>query len=178
MKGPPASPTPLVNVTVVRARHSVQPASATAHESASGFRNASGRLHLPHHLLLRPLSLPLEALAVQVGRREFVTVAADVNHVSGVADEFGSALLARLGLADDVVWVEHPAVAADSALPTRSGHAQPRAAWVFNPLQGALVQTSTGSVSLSSAEEPYDSDMTHSYRLTEGRLIRYPLICR
>ena len=33
----------------------------------------------------------------------------------------------------------------------------------------------TGSVSLGSAEEPYDSDMTHSYRLTEGRLIRYPL---
>jgi len=34
----------------------------------------------------------------------------------------------------------------------------------------------TGSVSLGSAEEPYDSDMTHSYRLTEGRLIRYPLL--
>ena len=33
----------------------------------------------------------------------------------------------------------------------------------------------TGSVSLGSAEEPYDSDMTHSYRLTEGRLIRYPM---
>ena len=32
----------------------------------------------------------------------------------------------------------------------------------------------TGSVSLGSAEEPYDSDMTQSYRLTEGRLIRYP----
>jgi len=31
------------------------------------------------------------------------------------------------------------------------------------------------NVSLGSAEEPYDSDMTHSYRLTEGRLIRYPL---
>jgi len=31
-------------------------------------------------------------------------------------------------------------------------------------------------VSLGSAEEPYDSDMTHSYRLTEGRLIRYPLL--
>ena len=31
------------------------------------------------------------------------------------------------------------------------------------------------AVSLGSAEEPYDSDMTHSYRLTEGRLIRYPL---
>ena len=29
-------------------------------------------------------------------------------------------------------------------------------------------------VSLGSAEGPYDSDMTHSYRLTEGRLIRYP----
>ena len=34
----------------------------------------------------------------------------------------------------------------------------------------------TGSVSLGSAEGPNDSDMTHSYRLTEGRLIRYPLI--
>ena len=34
----------------------------------------------------------------------------------------------------------------------------------------------TDSVSLGSAEEPYDSDMTHSYRLTEGRLIRYPLL--
>ena len=34
----------------------------------------------------------------------------------------------------------------------------------------------TDGVSLGSAEEPYDSDMTHSYRLTEGRLIRYPLI--
>jgi len=33
----------------------------------------------------------------------------------------------------------------------------------------------TGSVSLGSAEGPYDSDMTHSYRLTEGRLIRYPM---
>ena len=33
----------------------------------------------------------------------------------------------------------------------------------------------TNDVSLGSAEEPYDSDMTHSYRLTEGRLIRYPL---
>ena len=30
-------------------------------------------------------------------------------------------------------------------------------------------------VSLGSAEEPNDSDMTHSYRLTEGRLIRYPM---
>ena len=29
--------------------------------------------------------------------------------------------------------------------------------------------------SLGSAEELYDSDMTHSYRLTEGRLIRYPM---
>ena len=29
-----------------------------------------------------------------------------------------------------------------------------------------------GGVSLGSAEAPYDSDMTHSYRLTEGRLIR------
>ena len=34
-----------------------------------------------------------------------------------------------------------------------------------------------GGVSLGSAEEPQDSDMTHSYRLTEGRLIRYPLCC-
>ena len=34
----------------------------------------------------------------------------------------------------------------------------------------------TDNVSLGSAEEPYDSDMTHSYRLTEGRLIRYPMI--
>jgi len=33
----------------------------------------------------------------------------------------------------------------------------------------------TDAVSLGSAEEPYDSDMTHSYRLTEGGLIRYPL---
>ena len=33
----------------------------------------------------------------------------------------------------------------------------------------------TGSVSLGSAEEPYVPDMTHSYRLTEGRLIRYPV---
>ena len=33
----------------------------------------------------------------------------------------------------------------------------------------------TDAVSLGSAEEPYDSDMTHSYRLTEGRLIRYPM---
>ena len=33
----------------------------------------------------------------------------------------------------------------------------------------------TDVVSLGSAVEPYDSDMTHSYRLTEGRLIRYPL---
>ena len=36
----------------------------------------------------------------------------------------------------------------------------------------------TDNVSLGSAEEPYDSDMTHSYRLTEGRLIRYPMIHR
>ena len=34
----------------------------------------------------------------------------------------------------------------------------------------------TDAVSLGSAEEPYAPDMTHSYRLTEGRLIRYPLI--
>jgi len=33
----------------------------------------------------------------------------------------------------------------------------------------------TDGVSLGSAEGPYDSDMTHSYRLTEGRLIRYGL---
>ena len=31
------------------------------------------------------------------------------------------------------------------------------------------------NVSLGSVEGPYESDMTHSYRLTEGRLIRYPL---
>ena len=29
------------------------------------------------------------------------------------------------------------------------------------------------NVSFGSTEEPYDSDMSHSYRLTEGRLIRY-----
>ena len=34
----------------------------------------------------------------------------------------------------------------------------------------------TDDVSLGSAEGPYEPDMTHSYRLTEGRLIRYPLI--
>ena len=28
----------------------------------------------------------------------------------------------------------------------------------------------TGSVTLGSAEGPFDSNMTHSYRLTEGRL--------
>ena len=33
----------------------------------------------------------------------------------------------------------------------------------------------TEGVSLGSVEEPYVPDMTHSYRLTEGRLIRYPL---
>jgi len=32
-----------------------------------------------------------------------------------------------------------------------------------------------GGVSLGSAEGPYDPDMTHTYRLTEGRLIRYRL---
>ncbi len=38
---------------------------------------------------------------------------------------------------------------------------------------GVWVQPyATDAVSLGSAEEPYDSDMTHSYRLTEGRLIR------
>ena len=42
---------------------------------------------------------------------------------------------------------------------------------------GVWVQPyATDAVSLGSAEEPYDSDMTHSYRLTEGRLIRYPMI--
>ena len=30
----------------------------------------------------------------------------------------------------------------------------------------------TAGVSLGSTEEPYDPHMTHSYRLTEGRLIR------
>ena len=35
--------------------------------------------------------------------------------------------------------------------------------------------TTAPGVSLGSAEEPYHPDMTHSYRLTEGRLIRYPL---
>jgi len=33
----------------------------------------------------------------------------------------------------------------------------------------------TENVSFGSTERPYDSDMTHSYRLTEGRLIRYPV---
>ena len=32
----------------------------------------------------------------------------------------------------------------------------------------------TDGVSPGSAEEPYVPGMTHSYRLTEGRLIRYP----
>ena len=41
---------------------------------------------------------------------------------------------------------------------------------------GVWVQPyATDAVSLGSAEEPYDSDMTHSYRLTEGRLIHYPM---
>ena len=39
----------------------------------------------------------------------------------------------------------------------------------------SLLLCAMDSVSLGSAEEPYDLDMTHSYRLTEGRLIRYPL---
>ena len=63
-----------------------------------------------------------------------MTGAADVNHVSGIGDEVGSALLASLGLADDVVRVEHLAGTADSARPTHSGHDSRRAAWVFNPL--------------------------------------------
>ena len=63
-----------------------------------------------------------------------MTGAADVNHVSGIGDEVGSALLASLGLADDVVRVEHLAGTADSACPTHSGHDSRRAAWVFNPL--------------------------------------------
>ena len=33
------------------------------------------------------------------------------------------------------------------------------------------------SVSFGSTEKPYDSDMTHSYRLTEDWLIRYPVLC-
>ena len=127
-----------MNVTELRTRHRVQPASPTTHQSASGFRDAPDRLHLPHRLLrpfhLRPALLRLEPLAVLIGCREFVTGAADVNHVSGIGDEVGSALLASLGLADDVVRVEHLTGTADSARPTHSGHDSRRAAWVFNPL--------------------------------------------
>ena len=42
--------------------------------------------------------------------------------------------------------------------------------------RGGLHGSSILYKSLGSTEELYDSDMTHSYRLTEGRLIRYPLI--
>ena len=58
-----------------------------------------------------------------------------------------------------------------SSIPTKTALSEcARDSW------GVWVQPyATDAVSLGSAEEPYDSDMTHSYRLTEGRLIRYPL---
>ena len=68
-----------------------------------------------------------------------------MNHVSGIGDEVGSALLASLGLADDMVRVEHLAGTADSACPTHSGHDSRRAAWVFNPLGSGLDDQSSSS---------------------------------
>ena len=106
-----------------------------------GHRLASARLRF----LLRPLRLlsplrfvrllsPLRFVLRPLlrGGGQVVTPAADVNHVTGVGDQVASVESLGLGLADDVVRVEHPLVAADAARSPDADHAQPRGAWAFN----------------------------------------------
>jgi len=145
-----ASPTPVVNVTVVRARRSVQSASTTAYETASRFRYAPSRLHLlllrlrlrgdPHPRLHFLLHLRYGQLSIQRGDGHVVVMGAELDQVPRVRQERGvKPLVHDTSLSDDVVpfrWLSPaPGDTAPPGLLRHLGHATSKAAMVFNPLQ-------------------------------------------
>ncbi len=148
MSAPPAS---VVNVTELRTGHRVQPASATTHQSASGFRDAPSRLYLPHslrlllpllelRLRLRLLRILAQVLVIQRGGGHVVMMRTQLDQVSWVGQEGCIEPFAHdTTLRNDVVPLgglsPAPGDAATTGLLRHPGHDSRRAAWVFNPLQ-------------------------------------------
>ena len=141
------SPPARVNVTELRTGHRVQPASATAHQSASGFRDAPSRLHLSHSLRLLGLRLRLhllrnlaQVLVIHRGGGHVVMMRTQLDQVSWVGQEGWIETLAHdTPLSNDVVPLGGLSPASGDAatigLLRHLGHDSRRAAWVFNPLQ-------------------------------------------
>ena len=144
------SPPARVNVTELRTGHRVQPASATTHQSASGFRDAPSRLYLPHSLRLLPLlelrlrlrllRILAQVLVIQRGGGHVVMMRTQLDQVSWVGQEGWIEPLAHdTPLSNDVVPLgglsPAPGDAATTGLLRHPGHDSRRAAWVFNPLQ-------------------------------------------
>ena len=146
-----ASPASVVNVTELRTGYRVQPASATAHQPASGFRDAPSRLHLPHslrlllplprlRLRLRLLRILAQVLVIQRGGGHVVMMRTQLDQVSWVGQEGWIETLAHdTPLSNDVVPLGGLSPASGDAatigLLRHLGHDSRRAAWVFNPLQ-------------------------------------------
>ncbi len=146
-----APPALVVNVTELRTGHRVQPASATTHQSASGFRDAPSRLYLPHslrlllpllglRLRLRLLRILAQVLVIQRGGGHVVMMRTQLDQVSWVGQEGCIEPFAHdTTLRNDVVPLgglsPAPGDAATTGLLRHPGHDSRRAAWVFNPLQ-------------------------------------------
>ena len=145
-----------MNVAVIRASRSVQSASATTYESASGFRYAPSRFHLLL-LLLRPrlrgdpflglhfpLRLRYRGLPIQRGGSHVAVMGAELDQVSRVRQERGlEPLVHDASLSDDVVPFRRLSLASSDAAPAgllrHPGHATSKAAWAFNPLVSLLI---------------------------------------
>ena len=128
---PGADSKPLVNVTEFRVLDRLQRAARTdiSHRMASAPLRflAPGLLRrlLTSRFVLRPLLR---------GGGQVVALAADVNHVAGVGDEVVSLESLGLGLADDVVRVEHSLVAANAARSPDADHEGRSTGEAINPM--------------------------------------------
>ena len=145
-----APPALVVNVTELRTGHRVQPASATTHQSASGFRDAPSRLYLPHslrlllpllglRLRLRLLRILAQVLVIQRGGSHFVMMRTQLDQVSRVGQEGWIEPFAHdATLGNDVVPLGGLSSAPCDATPTsllrHPGHDLRRVTCVFNPL--------------------------------------------
>ena len=125
----------------------MQPASATTHQSASGFRDAPSRLYLPHSLRLLPLlelrlrlrllRILAQVLVIQRGRGHVVMMRTQLDQVSWVGQEGCIEPLAHdTALGNDVVPFGRLFPASGDTAPAgllrHLSHAPPKAAWVFN----------------------------------------------
>ena len=139
-----------MNVTELRTGHCVQPASATTHQSASGFRDAPSRLYLPHSLRLllpllglrlhlRLLRILAQVLVIQRGGGHVVMMRTQLDQVSRVGQEGWIESFAHdATLGNDVVPLgglySTPCDATPTSLLRHPGHDLRRVTCVFNPL--------------------------------------------